>query len=97
MRIISVKKFKDFSCGHPDSGRQLNLLVNYLKIENFENLNRVKNFFPYCSILKNNRVVLNICGNKYRAVLKFNFEMHICYVKFIDTHAEYDKINANTI
>lgn len=97
MRVISPKKFRDFACEHPDCGKQLNLLLEDLKRKTFENLNQVKDFFPYISILNDNRVVFNVRGNKYRVVVKFNFKMQICYVRFIDTHAEYDKIDANLI
>ena len=77
--------------------KQLTLLDNDLKKEKFKNLNQVKDFFPYVSLLKDNRVVFNVHGNKYRVIVKFNFEMNICYVRFVGTHAEYDKIDANTI
>jgi mRNA interferase HigB len=97
MRIISQKKFRDFACGHPDCGKQLNLLHIDLKKEVFVNLNQVKDFFPYVSILNDNRIVFNIHGNKYRVVVKFNFGSHICYVRFVGTHAEYQKIDANVI
>lgn len=49
------------------------------------------------SYLNDNRVVFNVRGNKYRVVVKFNFKMQICYVRFIGTHAEYDRIDANLI
>ncbi len=97
MRIISPKRFREFACKYPDCGKQLNLLQVDLKGKTFENLNQVKDFFPYISILNDNRVVFNIRGNKYRVVVKFNFNMQICYIRFIGTHAEYDKIDANVI
>ena len=97
MRIISPKKFREFACEHPDCGRQLNLLLRNLKREKFENLNQVKDYFPHVSILNDNRVVFNIHGNKYRVLVRFNLKMQICYVRFIGTHAEYDKIDANSV
>lgn len=97
MRVISPKKFRDFALVHPDCGNQLNLLLEDVKRNSFENLNLVKDFFPYVSLLNDNRVVFNVRGNKYRVVAKFNFKMQICYIRFVDTHAEYDKIDANSI
>ena len=47
--------------------------------------------------LKEGRIVFNIKGNKYRLIVKFSFEHQRCWIRFIGTHAEYDKINANEI
>lgn len=97
MRLITTKKLKDFSEKHPQSGAQLNLIVKGFKKEFFESVNQVKDYFPYLSVLKDNRIVLNVHGNDYRLVLKINYGLQIVYVRFIGTHAEYDKINANKI
>jgi len=63
----------------------------------FKNLNELKKEYPSASILKDNRIVFNIKGNKYRLIVKFNFEFQICWIRFVGTHAEYDKVNANEI
>ena len=49
------------------------------------------------SILKEGRVVFNICGNEYRLVVWINYEFFTVYIRLIGTHAEYDDINAQTI
>jgi mRNA interferase HigB len=59
--------------------------------------NDVKQTYINASILKNSRVVFNIKGNSYRLVAKFNFEKQWIFIRFIGTHDEYDKIDANTI
>ncbi|MBW8331505.1 MAG: type II toxin-antitoxin system HigB family toxin [Prolixibacteraceae bacterium] len=97
MRIISSKVFREFAMKHPDCGKQLNLLKKDLEKKSFENSNQVKDYFPYISILKDNRVVFNIHGNEYRLVIKFNFNSKIAFVRFLGTHTDYDKIDANSI
>lgn len=97
MRIISSKVFREFAIKHPDCGKQLNLLKKDLEKQSFENSNQVKDFFPYISILKDNRVVFNIHGNDYRMVIKFNFNSKIAFIRFLGTHSDYDKIDANSI
>lgn len=59
--------------------------------------NDIKGTYANASILKNGRVVFNIKGNSYRLVVRFNFEKQWVFIRFIGTHAEYDKIDANTI
>lgn len=57
----------------------------------------VKQDFRNASILKDGRVVFNIAGNKYRLVVWINYSYRVSYIRFIGTHAEYDKIDVQTI
>jgi mRNA interferase HigB len=57
----------------------------------------VKQDFRSSSILKGGRVVFNIAGNKYRLVVWINYAYRVIYVRFIGTHEQYDKIDAQTI
>jgi mRNA interferase HigB len=59
--------------------------------------NDVKTTYANVSVLKNQRLVFNIKGNSYRLIAKFNFEKQWIFIRFLGTHHEYDKINANTI
>lgn len=57
----------------------------------------VKGKFGNASICGNNRVVFNIGGNKYRLVVEMQYRAGIVWVKFVGTHAEYDKIDVETV
>ena len=57
----------------------------------------VKANFRSASILKDGRVVFNIAGNKYRLVVWINYGYRVVYVRFIGTHAQYDRIDAQTV
>ena len=48
-------------------------------------------------MLPNERIVFNIKGNKYRIVAKVNYDFQIIWIRFVGTHAEYDKIDATKI
>lgn len=63
----------------------------------WSNINDLKKDHPSASILKDNRIVYNIKGNKYRLIVKFNFEYQLCWIRFIGTHTAYDRIDANNI
>src|SRR5712691_4266433 len=53
--------------------------------------------FGDASILKGGRVVFNIGGNKFRLVVKINYPYRVVYIRFVGTHAQYDRIDADTI
>ena len=56
-----------------------------------------KKTYANASILPDNRVVFNIKGNSYRLIVKFNYTKQWAFIRFIGTHAEYDKIDAKII
>ena len=57
----------------------------------------IKRAHANASIIANNRVVFNIQGNAYRLVVKLHYDRRFVYIRFVGTHAEYDKIDAETI
>jgi mRNA interferase HigB len=57
----------------------------------------VKQDFRNANILKDGRVVFNIAGNKYRLVVWINYAYRVVYIRVIATHAQYDKIDVQTI
>jgi mRNA interferase HigB len=57
----------------------------------------VKASYPKASILKAGRVVFNIKGNDYRLVARVRYQTGVLVIRFFGTHAEYDKIDAETV
>jgi mRNA interferase HigB len=57
----------------------------------------VKSAHGNASIVANNRVVFNIKGNTYRLIVAIRYDIRITFIRFIGTHAEYDKVDAETI
>ena len=97
MRIIAKKILREFWEIHPDCEQQLKSWFKETNKAVWKNSNDIKSEYPSASILINNRIVFNIKGNKYRLIVKINFEYEMVWVRFIVTHAQYDKINANNI
>ncbi len=97
MRIFSRSTLRDFWEIHPDSQIALADWFNQVKNAEWNNLNEIIHQFSNVSLLKNNRVVFNIKGNKYRLIVWVELERKHVFVKFIGTHSDYDKIDANKI
>jgi len=96
-RIFAKSTLRNFWEKYPDSEQYLKTWYDTAMNANWENPNDVKQSYANASILKDSRVVFNIKGNSYRLVIKFNFAHQVAFIRFIGTHAEYDKIDANNI
>ncbi|MGI9294614.1 MAG: type II toxin-antitoxin system HigB family toxin [Pseudomonadales bacterium] len=57
----------------------------------------LKSQFRSASVLKNNRVVFNIAGNKYRLVVAIDYHRQAVFIRFIGTHQQYGDIDAENV
>lgn len=96
-RILAKSTLRELWEKHPSSEQYLKTWYEIVLKSNWNNPNDVKQTFVNTSILKENRIVFNIKGNSFRLIAKINFEKKWLFIKFIGTHSEYDKIDANII
>ena len=97
MRIFSLGTLKKFWIRHPNSENNLKNWYKKIKENEYDSLLAVTRDFSKSDAVGSDRVVFNIKGNDYRLVAGFNFEFQFCYINFIGTHAEYDKIDVKII
>lgn len=97
MRIIARRSLLEFSTKHADAKGALNEWWHVVKRADWKSPQDIKNVMPKASIIAENRVVFNICGGSYRLIVKFNYQYGGGWVRFIGTHAEYDKVDATKI
>lgn len=97
MNIHNKSSLIDFWLKHADSKRELELWFNDVSERRWTKPNDVKESYKDASIIRNSRVVFNICRNDYRLIVQFNYKKGWGFIKFIGTHKEYDKIDAATI
>jgi mRNA interferase HigB len=64
---------------------------------NWGSLTDIKNDFDSLDFVGNDRYVFIIKGNKFRLVVMIHFDIRTIYIRFIGTHAEYDKIDCTNI
>ena len=96
-RIVAKKILREFWERHSDSEQHLKTWYETARFSNWKNPNDIKNTYANVSILQDSRVVFNIRGNSYRLIVKFNYKRQWAFIRFIGTHAEYNKIDAETI
>ena len=94
MRVIAKRTLREFWELNPDSEQQLLAWYREASRADWNNPNEIKQQYAKASILKNNRVVFDILGNKYRLVVEINYKRKWVFIRFIGTHSQYDKINA---
>jgi mRNA interferase HigB len=97
MRVIGKKILREFREKHTDSEEHLKTWYKEASKASWKDPNDIKAQYSKASILKNRRVVFNICGNKYRLIVENNYERQWVFIRFIGTHSDYDKIDANKI
>lgn len=96
-RIVAKKTIKLFWEKYPESKDYLTTWFETVKASTWENPAQIKEFYSTISILKNSRVVFNIKGNEFKLVAKINYEKQWLFIRFIGTHTQFDKIDANEI
>ncbi len=97
MRIIARPKLIAFGNRFPEAKAQLDAWWVEAKQAEWKTPADIKAQYRSASILKGGRVVFNICGNKYRLIVRFDYEKGIGFVRFLGTHKEYDQINAEEV
>lgn len=60
-------------------------------------MDEVQRASPKCKALNGERVRFEVAGGNYRQVVAFDFHRQTAFIKFIGTHAEYDRVDALTV
>ena len=93
MRVIAKKTLRDFWTRHADTEQQLKSWHKEAEEANWKGPRDIKKDYPTASFLADNRVVFNIKGNRYRLIVRINYSYGVVWIRFIGTHAAYDKID----
>ncbi len=97
VHIVTQKRLRDFARKHSDCVSQISTWEAVVRNAKWQNANDVKSAFPMVTALRNDRFCFNIKGNDYRLIVKVLFNAGQVLIRFVGTHAEYDKIDANAI
>ena len=97
MRVIAISTLRRFWQKHPMAEIPVRAWYAEARRAGWERPADVKTNRRNVSILANNRAVFNIKGNDYRLVVAMRYDKQIMFIRFIGTHAEYDRIDATTV
>jgi len=97
MRIIAKSTLREFWLKHHDSEVPLKTWYKIVCQVDWKTTHDIKLIFGDASFVANNRVVFNIKGNRYRIVVYIVFKVRKVFIRFVGTHADYDKIDASAI
>ena len=82
---------------HPDAEQPLKAWYDEARHANWSVPQHIKDRYASVSFVGRNRVVFNIKGNDYRLIVAVAWRFQIVYIKFIGTHAGYNRIDAATV
>ena len=97
MRIISWNVLSSFAERHPEAKVPLYRWRTLVKSAKWNSTEDVRSAAPSAKILNRERARFELAGGNFRMIVAFDFERHIAFVKFIGTHAEYDRVDALTV
>jgi mRNA interferase HigB len=92
MVVISYGTLKEFFTVHAGAKDALNNWYRAVELADWSNFHEMKLMFGSVDAVGNDRFVFNIKGNSYRVVAMIFFDVRTVYVRFVGTHAEYDKL-----
>lgn len=97
MHIIKHKTLIDFYEKQPSAKGALEAWFSEVKKAEWKDTTDVKERYRSADFIKGNRVVFNICGNNCRLIVKIHYQTKTVFIRFIGTHAEYSRIDAETV
>lgn len=97
MLIVNLDKLNAFSKKPSDARKSITIWIDATEGATWKSKQDVLAAFPNAHMIKNNRARFTISYNTYRLVVFINYDAETVAVRFIGTHAEYDRIDPEKI
>jgi mRNA interferase HigB len=94
MRVIAKRTLRAFWEQHEDAEEPLLAWFREAEKADWNSPMQLKERYRSASFVGTDRVVFNIKGNTYRLVVRIHYSQRIVFIRFVGTHAEYDRIDA---
>lgn len=92
MNIVAKKTLVDYYTKHPQAKEALEEWHTKTRRSHWANFSDIKSTFNSVDSVGNQHYVFNIKGNDFRLIVVIQFKHEYVYIRFVGTHAEYDKI-----
>jgi mRNA interferase HigB len=97
MRLIAKSTLVEFYAVHPETKSAIERWHSLVKNGTWNSSAEIQAAFSNAVVLNGERVRFEIAGGNYRLIAAFDFKRRVAFVKFLGTHAEYDKVDALTV
>jgi len=96
MRIVALGTLRDFWLHHPEAEVPLRSWYALASRAHWSSPAEVRAAYRTASFVAGNRIVFDIGGNRFRLVVAVHYNRRAMFVRFVGTHAEYDRIDVTT-
>jgi mRNA interferase HigB len=97
MRIIAWSVLSPYAERHPETKTPLHRWRTLVKAAKWSSMDDMRLAAPNAKMLNGERARFEIAGGNFRLIVAFDFGRGIAFIKFVGTHAEYDRVDALTV
>jgi len=97
VNVIARKNLEAYWRRHPETEPPLRAWLSAARTHDWTSLNDVLHTYSKASPISSERCVFDIWGGNYRLIVAFKFSARVAFIKFIGTHAQYDRVTAATV
>jgi mRNA interferase HigB len=95
VRVISLKLLREFWMRHPAARNPLRQWYKTALRSDWGSLRDVRRAYPHAdgvtTMVGDTFTVFNVCGNKYRLVVRIRYDYQLINVRAVLTHEEYGR------
>ena len=95
--MIAKRTLREFWRRTPAAAEPLKAWYADARAADWASPDMIRRRHASASSLRGHRVVFDIGGNKFRLVVPINYAYRAVYIGFVGTHADYDRIDAETV
>jgi mRNA interferase HigB len=98
MQVIARRTLRRFWERHPQADRPIRAWFMVVSKARWNDpLDVKRQFGTTVDFIGDNRLIFDLGGNKYRLIVHVSYTFSRVLVKFVGTHAEYDRIDPETV